>query len=205
MNWLESPLRIADFGLIDIAEIQKGNFNIERSLAKKVQLGFNAEHFLDDVYGNGLMSCVNTPWREWTYRYIHKFAQLGADGVFLDGPVFHPKGCYCTYCQKKFKNRYGKDLPRKGDLTAPDHKLLVEFQEDSVSDYMKGAYQACKRANPKTVIYMNGEPLRPSWASGRNNRKLEPYQDLVGAEGGFIYGSISSFLNGSLTPLFKER
>ncbi len=261
MDWLEKPLRIADFSLVNLQEIERGEFQIERSLDKKVTLGFNAEHFfphktgvaiahgsiepaweilpqyleaahrrgiklfvyynvhwyslemakehpqwfqydfqgklIDKVYGNGVMSCVNTGWREYTYEYIRRFARLGVDGIFLDGPCFHPQGCYCESCQARFQERYGRDLPHKGEMSDPDHQLLVAFQEDSMADYMKGAYQACKAANPQVAIYLNGEPLRPSWASGRNNRKLAPYQDLVGAEGGFIYGKLIE------TPIFK--
>ena len=261
MDWLKRPLRIADFSLVNLQEVQSGEFQIEKSLDKKASLGFNAEHFfpqqtgivvahgsiepaweilpqylevarrrgirlfvyynvhwyslemaeehpdwfqydfqgklIDKVYGKGVMSCVNTSWREYTYEHIRRFARLGVDGIFLDGPAFQPEGCYCEVCQTKFQERYGKELPRKGELANPDHQLLVEFQEDSMAEYMKDAYQACKEANPEVAIYLNGEPLRPSWASGRNNRKLEPYQDLVGAEGGFIYGKLIE------TPIFK--
>jgi hypothetical protein len=152
---------------------------------------------IDKVYGNGVMSCVNAVWREHSFEYIRKFTELGVDGIFLDGPVFHPEGCYCDACRDKFKERYGKKLPKKGDPATTDHMLLVEFQEDSMADYMRDAYAACKEINPDAVIYLNGESLRPSWASGRNNRKLEPYQDIVGAEGGFIYGKLID------SPIFK--
>jgi len=261
MDWLKRPLRIADFSLVNLQEVERGEFQIEKSLDKKADLGFNAEHFfphqtgivvahgsiepaweilpryleaahqrgirlfvyynvhwyslemakdnphwfqynfkeklIDNVYGNGVMSCVNTNWRDCSYKYIRKFSQLGVDGIFLDGPCFHPEGCYCKECQAKFLKYYGKKLPKKGELANPDHKLLVEFQEDSMARYMKDAYKACKEANPNVAIYLNGESLRPSWASGRNNRKLEPYQDLIGAEGGFIYGKLIE------TPIFK--
>ena len=45
MNWLRSSLRIADFTLIDMVELEEGKFDVERSLVKKVGLGFNVEHF----------------------------------------------------------------------------------------------------------------------------------------------------------------
>ncbi|HID94971.1 MAG TPA: hypothetical protein EYP53_02795 [Candidatus Latescibacteria bacterium] len=261
MEWLKRPLRIADFSLVNLQEVEGGEFQIQRSLDKKAGMGFNVEHFfphkrgvavahgaiepdweilsqyleaahrrgirlflyynvhwyslemaekhpdwfqydfqgklIDNVYGKGVMSCVNTGWRGYTYEYIRRFARFGVDGIFLDGPCFHPEGCYCKSCRERFRRRYGKELPRKGDLANPDHRLLVEFQEDSMAEYMKEAYRACKEENPDVAIYLNGEPLRPSWVSGRNNRKLELYQDLVGAEGGFIYGKLIE------TPIFK--
>ena len=169
MDWLKKPLRIADFNLINMQEMKRGEFQVEKSIDKKDRLGFNSEHFfldksggiahgsirpawdtlkqyleaahkrgiklliyynvhwyslelakekpnwfqynyqgrlIDKVYGNGVMSCVNAVWREHSFEYIRKFTELGVDGIFLDGPVFHPEGCYCDACRDKFKERY---------------------------------------------------------------------------------------------------
>ena len=153
---------------------------------------------IDDVYGKGLMPCVNSPgWREYSYNIIKGIAELGPDGIFLDGPVFHWRGCYCSYCRKLFKEKYGIELPRKGDLNNPDHLKLVEFQRESMVNYMKGAFEVVKSVDPEIAIYLNGEPARPSWATGRDNVRLSKYQDLVGAEGGFEYYNLFE------TPVFK--
>ena len=154
---------------------------------------------IDDVYGNGVMPCVNNAeWRQYTYDVIRGIARAGADGVFLDGPVFHLRGCYCKACKEKFQKRYGVEMPRKGELSDPRHRLLVEFQEDSLAEYLRGAYEAAKEAGGEGfAVYMNGANPAPNWANARNNVKLSRYQDLVGAEGGFEYYNLS------LSPYYK--
>lgn len=152
---------------------------------------------IDDVYGRGLMPCINTPWRQESIKLIKKIAEYKPDGIFLDGPVFHRRGCYCKYCRKLFEEKYGPPMPRKGDLDDPRHLLLIEFQQDSMASYMRDAYNAVKEVDENIAIYLNGETLRPNWATGRENRKLAKYQDLVGAEGGFEYFELIQ------TPIFK--
>ena len=143
------------------------------------------------------MPCINTPWRQESIKLIKKIAEYKPDGIFLDGPVFHRRGCYCKYCRKLFEEKYGPPMPRKGDLDDPRHLLLIEFQQDSMASYMRDAYNAVKEVDENIAIYLNGETLRPNWATGRENRKLAKYQDLVGAEGGFEYFELIQ------TPIFK--
>ena len=153
---------------------------------------------IDDVYGRGLMPCVNSPgWRESSYSLIGEVAELGPDGIFLDGPVFHVRGCYCRWCRSAFEKKYGIEQPRKGDLADPRYPKLVEFQKESLASYMEGAYVAVKKVNPEVAVYMNGQPPGPSWATGRDNELLSRHQDLVGAEGGFEYYNLFE------TPVFK--
>jgi len=153
---------------------------------------------IDDVYGRGLMPCVNSPgWRENSYSLMEEVAELGPDGIFLDGPVFHVRGCYCRWCKGAFEERYRIEPPRKGELADPRHPQLVGFQKESLASYMRGAYEVVKRVNPEVAVYMNGQPPGPAWATGRDNEILSRYQDLVGAEGGFEYYNLFE------TPVFK--
>jgi len=153
---------------------------------------------IDDVYGRGLMPCVNSPgWRESSYSLMEEVAELGPGGIFLDGPVFHVRGCYCRWCRSAFEERYGIEPPRKGDLADPRHPQLVGFQKESLASYMRGAYEVVKSVNPEVAVYMNGQPPGPAWATGRDNEILSRYQDLVGAEGGFEYYNLFE------TPVFK--
>ena len=162
---------------------------------------------IDDVYGRGLMPCVNSPgWREYSIRLMEEVARVGPYGIFLDGPVFHPRGCYCEHCLRLYGERYGGRPPRKGDLANKEHRKLVEFQQDSLADYMREAYERVRAASPDVLIYLNGEPLRPNWSTGRDNAKLARYQDLIGAEGGFEYYDLlkSPFLKCSMTAKLLE-
>ncbi len=135
--------------------------------------------------------CVNTPWREWVFQALWDLAKYGIDGVVYDGPAFFDNTCYCRYCQEKFRRRYGKDLPPKSTRAHPDWGLLVEFQSDSIADFLKDSQRALKELNPDILFYMNGNAFWAFWPSGRDNRKIIRHTDLLGAEGGFIYGDLT--------------
>jgi len=147
---------------------------------------------IDDVYGLGMSPCVNSPgYRRWSFQVIRDLAQYDIDGIFLDGPIFIASGCYCQACKEKFKRIYGKDLPTREDWEDQTWKEFIEFRYDSIAEYMKDAYNTLKKVKPEAIMYMNGQGLWPSWPNGRDNRRLAPYQDIIGAEGGFIYGDLT--------------
>ncbi len=153
---------------------------------------------IKDVYGSGVMTCVNSSeYRQYIYGVLKELASTDVHGIFLDGPAFRPDGCYCRSCREKFRDKYGYEIPKKSAFEYRKNKDLIMFQQESLRDFLKGAYETVKKVNPNIVLYMNGEPLRPNWASGRDNVLLKDYQDLVGAEGGFEYYNLMD------SPFFK--
>ncbi len=161
-------------------------------------LQVNAEgEIIDNLYGSGNAPCVNSPWREWSFRGIRDLASYDIDGIFLDGPIFVPRACYCKSCQEGFKRRYGLELPRKENWKDPAWRKFIEFRYDGIAEYLRDAEKALKEVKPEAIIYMNCTGLWPAWPAARDNRRLMPYQDLLGAEGGFIYYDLRT------APLWK--
>ncbi len=152
---------------------------------------------IDDLYGSGNVPCVNSPWREWSLQGIEDLASYDIDGIFLDGPIFIPGACYCESCQDKFRRKHGLDLPRREDWEDPAWSRFIEFRYDSVAEYLRDAERALKRVKQDAVIYMNSTGLWPAWPAARDNRRLVPHQDILGAEGGFLYYDLRS------EPLWK--
>ena len=153
---------------------------------------------IGDVYGKGNSPCVNSPgYRSWSFQVIRDLSRYPIDGVFLDGPIFIASGCWCDACRDKFRARFGKDLPSRENWEDAAWKEFIEFRYDSITDYMRDSRAALKKGRSDAVIYMNGQGLWPSWPNGRDNRRLAAYQDLVGAEGGFIGGDLTR------APLWK--
>ncbi|MEM3479004.1 MAG: beta-galactosidase trimerization domain-containing protein, partial [Candidatus Bathyarchaeia archaeon] len=58
---------------------------------------------------------------------------------------------------------------------------------DSIAEYLRDAERTLKEIKPKSIIYMNSTGLWPGWTAARDNRRLIRYQDILGAEGGFLY------------------
>jgi len=147
---------------------------------------------IDDVYGLGMSPCVNSPgYRSWSCQVIRDLARYEIDGIFLDGPIFIASGCYCSACRDKFRASFGRDLPAQEDWEDQGWRDFIEFRYRSITEYMRDSRAALKETRPEAIIYMNGQGLWPSWPNGRDNRRLAEYQDLVGAEGGFIGGDLT--------------
>lgn len=138
------------------------------------------------LYGDGTTMCINSPWRDWAFRLITEAAKTGVDGIFLDGPVVFPGCCYCESCQQLFRAQTGADLPREEDWSNPLWKKFIAFREESMANFLRDARAALHTVNPEAVIYLNGGKWRNEVA--RSPQKLEPYQDITGAEAFFHPG-----------------
>jgi putative glycosyl hydrolase-like family 6 (GHL6) protein/glycosyl hydrolase family 42 (putative beta-galactosidase) len=152
---------------------------------------------LDGVYDTGASFCVNTPWREWVFQVVRDLAAYPIDGIFYDGPVYRPDTCYCRYCRAKFRKRYGTDMPSKGVRTGKPFQQLLEFQADSIADFLRDTRSILKSKKSDCALYMNGGVRGANWATGRLNRVLVKEQDLLGSEGGFLGGDLTR------VPLWK--
>lgn len=152
---------------------------------------------LDAVYDNGTSFCVNSPWRKWVFQVLRDLAAYPIDGIFFDGPIYFPNTCYCPYCREKFRRIYGADMPSKKVRQGPDFQRLVEFQANSLADFLRDSRTVLHSINPNLALYMNGGARGANWATGRLNRVLVKEQDLLGSEGGFLDGDLTR------VPLWK--
>jgi hypothetical protein len=155
---------------------------------------------IEDVYSVDSSFCINSPWKEEVFQTLRKLASFEIDGLFYDGPIFFSDTCHCVSCKKQFTEKYGKELPSKRKLSADPEdyiwKELIEFQSDSIAAFLKESNKILKEMNPQIMLYMNGNTLGPSWPTGRDNRKIIKETDILGAEGGFLYGELKE-------PIYK--
>ena len=143
----------------------------------------------EDMMGSGkdVAPCPNTDWKYQMRDVALKAAELGVDGIFFDGPVFFKNTCYCEACRNGFLKKYGREMPPKSDRSHQDYKLLVEFQSQIIADFLRITYEALAKVDRDVLVYMNGNGWSSVLPSGRDNRKGEPYQDIIATEGGFIF------------------
>ena len=131
--------------------------------------------------------CMNSPYREQLLEMVRAVAQLQVDGIFLDGPVVRQGACYCPHCQAQFQEAYGSPLPTQEDVHDPLWHHFVDFRYDTIANLLRDAYAALKEIRPAALLYMNSQSFASGQASARDNRRLVPHQDILGAEGGFIF------------------
>lgn len=146
---------------------------------------------LEGIYQTGTSLCVNSPWREWVFQLLRDLCAYPIDGIFYDGPVFYAETCYCRHCREKYRKLYGGEMPSKRERRGRAFATLMEFQARSLADFLHDSRQVIKAINPEIAFYMNGGVRGGNWATGRFNRVLVAEQDLLGSEGGFIYGDLT--------------
>jgi hypothetical protein len=166
---------------------------------------------IEDVYSVDSSFCINSPWREEVFQTMRKLASYEIDGVFYDGPIFFSSTCHCEYCKKLFKEKYRRDMPSKTELSSaqdrPGWKEIIEFQSDSIARFLRESNKILKDMNPQILLYMNGNTLGPSWPTGRENRKIIKETDILGAEGGFLYGALKEpiYKPGAMAKLLETQ
>jgi len=148
----------------------------------------NQDWAFRDSSGKSLsVPCVNSPFHGWYVDHVRKVAALDIDGVFLDGPFFPVGSCYCKYCEDLFRQTHDSALPTVADFSDKLWRDFLRFRCDSITRLVRDARNALKSVRPEAIFYTNAAPLGSGNAHGRNNRLLIEYEDLLGAEGGFIF------------------
>jgi len=166
---------------------------------------------IESVYMVDSSFCINSGWREDVFQALRKLASYEIDGVFYDGPIFFVNTCYCQSCKKLFKEKYKKEMPAKTQLVSqsdsPEWKEIIEFQSDSIARFLRDSNKVLKEINPQILLYMNGNVLAPNWPTGRNNRKIIKETDILGAEGGFLYGELREpiYKPGAMAKLLETQ
>jgi len=140
---------------------------------------------------------VNGPWREWCFQIVRDLCAYPIDGIFYDGPIFSPDTCYCRHCSEKFRKLYGRELPSKKLCKGKPARDLLEFQAGSLADFLHDTRALIRSISPEIAVYMNGGVRGGNRATARLNRVLIREQDILGSEGGYLYGDLTR------TPIWK--
>lgn len=151
------------------------------------------------AYGSHYLACLNSPWREYSKLRIKQLCNHDIDGIFLDGPFFAVNGCFCDSCREKYKKTTGKDF-----LNA-DFSDFLRFRTDWLTEFVKELRECADEVKKGVPMYLNNSALRAD-VIGSNTRRLAPYVDLIGAEGGFSSAMIESvYLTGAMAKEIEVK
>lgn len=128
--------------------------------------------------------CPNSPYREHVIRRVSEIARrYEPDGWLLDMLQFATSQpvCYCGYCRRKYRLRYGRELPTGMPDTGEGWRLLLKWRYACVEALLADIRAAVKEITPDTVITHNAFALRNAdeWITGEDYEALFPYDDVV--------------------------
>ena len=139
--------------------------------------------------------CLNGPYFEEHIKKIKALCSRDIAGIFLDGPIMRPDACYCEHCLKKFEEMYGKSRYEATYFES------AEFNMKMASKFVEETNKIIKSVNPDILLYINNTLLKPD-VVGVRGRETEPFVDLIGTEGGFVWVDKSTTL-WHVSPLVK--
>ncbi len=138
-------------------------------------------------YGAGVSPCVNSPWRDWALAKLREMIpRYGLDGIFLDGPAFYPRTCYCEACAEAFHEKFSGALPAWGSWGTRGWADFLDFRAESIERFVADCSAVASESG--IALYMNNVSLSPmSWIYGNETRRLAPHLDILGNERANLY------------------
>ena len=115
------------------------------------------------------MPCYETGYRQYVLGQLKEVVEnYHPDSLFLD--IFGKSLCYCESCRKKFKERYGYELP-ESEGTIDGERMVFdfgekgrdvnEFLEDSAYEMLKDVLHTVKSVDPEIKVTINFAALYP--------------------------------------------
>jgi hypothetical protein len=101
-------------------------------------------------------ACFNSPHRDDCIAQMKEIVEsYGIDGIWIDILLIIPGGCYCHYCQDKYRQTFGEEMPSNPPPGTPSAKNIVEFQYLTRYDFLVDAKSALKAIKPDLIVTYN--------------------------------------------------
>ena len=118
--------------------------------------------------------CPNSPMGDYLVDVAADLMRrYNLDGIYVEG-ITYGMGCYCSFCQERFRRHAGRDLPREG--LEQDAEYL-QFRLDTVTNFYRKLRAAIDATSPETVLFGCGYFPRDA-----DMRALGRYVDVVTME-----------------------
>ncbi|HMI19585.1 MAG TPA: alpha-amylase family protein [Sphingomonas sp.] len=180
-----------------------GRFDLTKSMRKTYDA--HPEWFMINrdgsprEYAGTYQACPNGQWaQDYAVQILKEgMGRYPMDGVFFNGAGFSMTDygntnrgiCVCPNCQRRFREMYGKDLPKTDGPADPNWKDYQEFQERITTELFDRNYAVIKAIQPDVAVLgwnMKNEVARgelqrrvdrpaPEWAyqSGEQSRQIQ--------------------------------
>lgn len=101
------------------------------------------------------LCCGNTGYRDYVLAQLSEVVGgYRPDTVFID--IFHTPLCWCSACAAKFRERYGRALP-KGEAKEKLWRELLDWHTEVLQyEFFKAIRDTVKALDPKVALTLNG-------------------------------------------------
>jgi hypothetical protein len=127
--------------------------------------------------------CPNSPYREHLIARVAEIAtRYEIDGLLVDSAAFSgdPPGCYCRYCERRFRERFGQGLPRERDGYDTDWRRFVEWRYRCLEELHAEIRAVLRAIRPGLVYTHNAFALRPDgWVMGEDFEGTLCHDDVI--------------------------
>jgi hypothetical protein len=113
-------------------------------------------------YNGTYQACVNGGWyQDYALEIISEsLGQYDVDNVFFNMFGYRNSNysgdyfgiCECDNCVRRFREMYGKPLPRKEDFSDPSYADYLEFKDRTSLELRSKCYRQIKQVNPKVAV-----------------------------------------------------
>ncbi|WP_346238380.1 hypothetical protein ABDK00_008980 [Niabella insulamsoli] len=110
------------------------------------------------LHNRGTVICINSPYGDSVAVRLAEFAKMGGDGIYFDEIHMPRQGCWCRYCQQKFKKQTGLKAPSKIDASAL-YRKYQDFNNSNVVEVFAKWRAILSAINPQLVMIVGSNTL----------------------------------------------
>lgn len=109
-------------------------------------------------WGQWHLVCVNSPYRQYVFGQLSEIIKgYNPAGIFLD--IVGQEICYCGYCQKLYKERFGREIPKEEEAKE-NWREIQEFKYQTAHfGFTKAALEHIRSLGSKAAVTHNANHL----------------------------------------------
>ncbi len=145
--------------------------------------------------------CPNSPYREYVREFVEEICRtFDFEGIRFD-MTFWPSLCFCKYCQKRFRDEVGGEIPRTIDWLDEKWVAFQRKREEWLAEFAAIATGTVRKLKPNATVEHQSSTYPLNWQFGVT-APLTRQNDFLQGDfyGDSLQGSFVRKLLEDLTP-----
>ncbi|HEO70891.1 MAG TPA: hypothetical protein ENN80_06465, partial [Candidatus Hydrogenedentes bacterium] len=125
--------------------------------------------------------CLNSPYLGYLETRLLELVHRGADGFYFDETHMPKDGCWCEFCQNRFREETGLEPPREANRYDPLWQKYIDFKNLTIERAFVKLRTAIHRHNPEVVMLISANTW-PAFTDRNMTHRLWRIADSVKTE-----------------------